>query len=74
MQLDLNLKDNEDMIDEVFDKSESNVFTEVVFVCNKLMKKVHQCLTKSDFCRKIIDENLHSIEANWPELRDCVDF
>ncbi len=73
MQLDRNVAENEDIItDEVFDKSESNVFGEVVLVCKKLMRKVRECLMQSD--GKNVEDILRSIESDWPELGDCMDF
>lgn len=68
MQLDRNLTENEEVADEVFDKCEANVFGEVVLVCKKLMKKVHQILTESDLSAKDVSETLRFIESDWPEI------
>lgn len=70
-QLDRNVTDNEEIVDEIFDKSEANVFGEVVLVCKKLMKKVQQSVTTSNLCAKKVEETLCSIEFDWPELYDC---
>lgn len=71
MQLQNVTTDNENVVDEVFDKCEANVFGETVLVCKKIMKKVEQHLT--DKCENVI-ETLRSIESNWPDLFDCSDF
>lgn len=71
MQLDRDVTENEDMaVDEVFDKSETNVFGEVFLVCKKLMQKVHQNVTASDLCASDVTETLRSIASDWPELCD----
>lgn len=68
MQLDRNITENEDVADEVFDKCEINVFGEVVLVCRKLMKKVHQILTESDLCAKDVKDTLCSIEEKYDSI------
>lgn len=68
MQLDRNVTENEEIAtDEVFDKSEANVFGEVVLVCKTLMQKVQQSVTTS---ASDVKETLSSIESDWPELSD----
>lgn len=68
MQLERNITENEDVADEVFDKCETNVFGEVVLVCRKLMKKVHQILTESDLCAKDVKDTLCSIEEMYDSI------
>lgn len=67
-QLDRRTTENEDVIDEVFDRSEANVFGEVVLVGKKLMGKVQQNLTESGLGAKDVEDILRSTESNWPEL------
>lgn len=68
MQLDKNLTENDDSNDEVFDKSEANVFGEVVFVCKKLMEYLHRSLTGSDLSETFVNETMQSIRSDFPEL------
>lgn len=74
MQTERNATESDDVVDEVFDKSESNVFGEVAFVGRKLMKKVGQTLGQSDLCGDEAEKIARSVEADWPELFDCEDF
>lgn len=69
MQLQNVITDNEDVMDEVFDKCEANVFGETVLVCKKIIRKIQQ----NDNCENV-KETLCSIEDNWPDLFDCSDF
>ncbi|KAG4069844.1 hypothetical protein HA402_009551 [Bradysia odoriphaga] len=73
-QLDRKSAENEDVTDEVFERSESNVFGEVVVVCRKLMGKFHKSLTESGLSAQDVDENVRSIESDWPELSNCESF
>lgn len=73
-QLDRRTTENEDVIDEVFDRSESNVFGEVVLVGKKLMRKVHQSVTESGLGAKDVEQLLRSIESEWPELHSGPGF
>ncbi|XP_037051446.1 thyroid adenoma-associated protein homolog [Bradysia coprophila] len=73
-QFDRKSSENEDTIDEVFERSESNVFGEVVLVCRKLMGKFHKSLTESGLSAEDVDENIRSIESDWPELSNCESY
>lgn len=65
---------NKEVLDEVFYKSEANVFGETVLVCKKLIEKLKHNLTESGECAEDIKSILYSIKSNLPELFDYNDF
>lgn len=65
-QLDRRTVENEEVIDEVFDKSEANAFGEVMLVCRKLMGKLHLSLTESGLSAEDVKKTLQSIESDCP--------
>ncbi|KAJ6646380.1 Thyroid adenoma-associated protein like [Pseudolycoriella hygida] len=66
MQMDKSSTESEEVVDEVFEKCESNVFGEVVLLCKKLLNKLRESLSNLD--RNYVKETLNSIQSDWPEL------
>lgn len=68
LQLDKSARENEEFVDEVFEKCEANVFGEAILVCKKLFRKLEENLIQSDHCAEETERILMSVKSNCPEL------
>lgn len=68
IQLEKIAVEHKNDVDEVFDKSESNMFGETILVCKKMYRRLEQNLLESDKCMGDIEKVLSSLKVDWPEL------